>query len=80
MILSFVLTLGAHQWCNIVSSMSASSVVDRVIRPQANQSDISICCFSANHPSLRRRADWLTQKSQNERVHPVQSRHHHHFV
>jgi hypothetical protein len=44
-------------------SVLASNVIDRGIKPRSAQTKdykIGICCFSANHTSLRRKnEDWL---------------------
>ena len=50
-------------------SVHASSVVDRGFEPRSVQTkdyEIGICCFSANHATLRKNSkDWLAQNQNN---------------
>ena len=50
-------------------SVLASSVVDRGLEPRSGQTKdykIGICCFSAEHASLRRkRKDWFARNKDN---------------
>ena len=50
-------------------SMLASSAVDRGFEPKSSQTKdykIGICCFSANHATLRRKSkDWLARNLDN---------------
>ena len=49
--------------CGVMASVLASSTVDRGFEPQSGQPkdyEISICCFSTKHISLKRKSkDWL---------------------
>ena len=56
-----------HRWRNV--SVLASSAVDRGFEPRSGQTrehKFGICCFSANHATLRRKSkDWLARNQDN---------------
>ena len=75
-------TLGPRRtfsWCNptrinciggvMVSVLASSAIIDRVFEPRSGQTKdykIGICCFSANHTTLRRQnKDWMGRNQDN---------------